>query len=316
MPPRCLLIVNPRATRMDSRARDELLGILAALRPDVVDTSRRGHAAELARTARREGYGVVLIASGDGSTNEAVNGLLADGVADDLPVFAPLPAGGTNVFARSIGLPNRLAEAARLVRDAVTTGGRRRLGLGRIGDRWFTFVCSLGLDAEIVREAERLRFRAGVRPPRMPAAAYIALLLRQYFLRTDRRHPALTFTGTDGAHGESIFLAFVCNCATWTYLGNRRVSPAPAASFDRGLDVLGLTSLATLPTLRVVRQMMTARAPLTGPDVVTAEDQREVTLRSSRPIAVQVDGDFLGMRTEATVRSVPAALPVPLLTGR
>ncbi|MFG1869288.1 diacylglycerol/lipid kinase family protein [Micromonospora arborensis] len=315
MPLRCLLIVNPQATRMNPSARDDLTDILAGLKLDVVDTTRRGHATDLARAARREGYDVVLTASGDGSANETVNGLLADGVADDVPVFAPLPAGGTNVFARSIGLPNRINEAARLVRDAVTAGGSRRLGLGVVGDRWFAFVCSFGLDAEIVREAERLRFGAGVRPPRMPAAAYITLLLRQHH-RTDRRHPALTFDGTGGAHGESIFMAFVCNSAPWTFLGDRPVAPSPTASFDRGLDVLGLTSLGTLPTLRVVRQMMTARAPLTGPDVVSAEDQHDLTVRSSRPIAVQVDGDFLGMRTEATLRSVPAALPVPLLTGR
>ncbi|WP_433132938.1 diacylglycerol/lipid kinase family protein [Micromonospora sp. CA-240977] len=315
MPPRCLLIVNPRATRMNPGARDELTGILGGLRLDVVDTARRGHATELARTARREGYDVVLTASGDGAANETVNGLLADGVADDVPVFAPLPAGGTNVFARSIGLPNQLGEAARLVRDAVTAGGQRRLGLGLVGDRWFAFVCSLGLDAEIVREAEQLRFGVGVRPPRMPAAAYLTLLVRQH-LRTDRRHPALTFDGAGGAHGEAIFMAFVCNSAPWTYLGKRAVAPAPTASFDRGLDVLGLTSLGTLATMRVVRQMMTAQAPLSGPDVVTAEDQQRLTMLSIRPIAVQVDGDFLGMRTEATFQSVPAALPVPLLTGR
>src|SRR6476620_10303900 len=100
---RALLVVNPKATTTSERSRDVLV---RALRSEVditvAYTRRRGHAAALARDAAAEGVEVVVTLGGDGTVNEAVNGLMDAGMkAGDRPALAVVPGGSTNVFARS-----------------------------------------------------------------------------------------------------------------------------------------------------------------------------------------------------------------------
>ncbi len=77
---RALLIVNPHATSTTRLRRDVIEHALASqLALDVVETRYRGHAATLAGKAARDGYELVLTLGGDGTVNEAVNGLVRDG---------------------------------------------------------------------------------------------------------------------------------------------------------------------------------------------------------------------------------------------
>ena len=95
---------------------------------EVVETSRRGHAARLARGAAAEGVEVVAVLAGDGTLNEAADGLVGTDTA-----IAPLPGGSTNVYARSLGIPDDPVEAAGELLDALDRKSFRRIGLGRIG---------------------------------------------------------------------------------------------------------------------------------------------------------------------------------------
>ena len=145
---RALLVVNPKATAASAKLRDVLAHALASeIKLDVAETAARGHACELARQAAQDGLDVVVALGGDGTVNEVVNGLLAEGTGADLPALAVLPAGGTNVFARALGMPNSPVEATSQLLDALRTGRRRTIGLGRADDRWFTFCAGLGIDA-------------------------------------------------------------------------------------------------------------------------------------------------------------------------
>src|SRR5688572_11430129 len=89
---RMLVIVNPYATRMSVRVRNLVVYALEG-RFDVgaVDTQRKGHAVELCREAASEGYDVVVAFGGDGTVNEAANGL-----AGSDTVITCLPGGATN----------------------------------------------------------------------------------------------------------------------------------------------------------------------------------------------------------------------------
>src|SRR4249920_1313321 len=75
-------------------------------RLEVAETYRRGHATRLARAAAREGMDAVVVLAGDGTLNEA-----ADGLAGSQTALAPLPGGSTNVFARAIGVADDPVEA-------------------------------------------------------------------------------------------------------------------------------------------------------------------------------------------------------------
>ena len=156
---RGLLIVNPQATTTTGNSADLALRSLAGLVDlDVVHTRYRGHARELAAAARGE---LVIVLGGDGAVNEAVNGIMAAPRAGpeqaEAPLLAVIPGGGGNVFAQALGLPVDTAAAIARIREVIKAGRYRTIGLGLAGDRYFTFSAGLGMDAEVVREVERLR---------------------------------------------------------------------------------------------------------------------------------------------------------------
>ena len=301
-----LLVVNPKATATTERARDVLASALASqARLEVVETKAAGHATELARSAALDGLDVVVALGGDGTVNEVVNGLLADGPRPDLPALAVVPGGSANVFARALGLPNAPVEATAVLLEALNAERRRTIGLGRAEDRWFTFNAGLGLDAEVVRRVDVKRAQGSRATP----ALYVRSGFRQFFTSRDRRDPVLVLE-RPGAEPEPLSLALVCNAAPWTYLAQRPVLPCPQASFDGGLDLFGLRDLATVPTLWHLKQILAADARPHGRRVLSVHDASELVLTARRPLPFQLDGEDLGDRTRVELRSVPRALQV------
>ena len=81
---RALLIVNPHATSTTRLRRDVIVRALSsAVELEVEQTRYRGHATSLAAAARSEGFGLVLTLGGDGTVNEAVNGILGPVTAEE-----------------------------------------------------------------------------------------------------------------------------------------------------------------------------------------------------------------------------------------
>jgi len=318
---RALLIVNPHATSTTQLRRDVIVRALSsAVELDVVQTRYRGHATSLAAAARHDDFGLVLTLGGDGTVNEAVNGILGNGAgrggaggpaavggtAASVPALAALPGGNANVFTRAAGLPADPVDATGQVLQALAEGRYRRVGLGLAGDRYFTFTAGLGLDAEVVRavDGHRARGRAAT------SVLYLRMILRQFYRVTDRRHPALTLERDGHPPAGPLFLGIVSNTAPWTYLGRRPVYTNRQASFDRGLDLFALRSLRTVSTLRTASQLLSAARPPRGHSVLTLHDQAELTLRSVRPVAFQVDGEYVGEQESVRFLSVPDALRI------
>jgi diacylglycerol kinase family enzyme len=317
---RALLIVNPHATSTTRLRRDVIARALSsAVELEIVETRYRGHATALAGAAALEGYGLVVTLGGDGTVNEAVNGLLRDrpdglpaGQAPEendekTPALAPLPGGSANVFARALGLPADPVDAAGQVLSALTERRCRRVGLGLADSRYFAFNSGLGLDAEVVRAVEGRRAHGRSVSP----ALYLRMALRQFYRLTDRRHPSLTLEPRDGDRAGPLFWCTVSNTSPWTYLGRRPVLTNPEASFDSGLDFFGLRSLSTASTLRTLRQMLAPRAePPRGRGVVVRHDLPELTVESDRPVAFQIDGEYVGERERVRFSAVPDAIRV------
>ena len=277
------------------------------VRRELAETQRRGHATDLAAQAASEGYDVDNTHNDDSTENETVNGLLRDGPSPDLPALAIVPTGSANVFARALGMQNNPLDAAGQVLEALRAGRSRTVGLGQAGSRYFTFCAGLGLDAEVVHAVERLRQSGS----RAYSTLYARTALRQYFLLTDRRRPALTLEAPDKPPLGHIFLGIVSNTSPWTYAGRWPIDPSPRASFATGLDLFALRRFDLLSTLGVLAQIVPPfnRLPR-GSHVLGLHDLPEFTLRSRRPIAFQVDGDYLGQREFVTFRSVPKAVRV------
>lgn len=306
---RALLIVNPTATTVSARVQHVITRALASeLELRVAKTRYRGHAATLARDAVTQGHEIIVALGGDGTVNEVVNGLLTcSPSASRCPALGVVPGGDANVFVRALGLPPEPVEATGALLDAVRAGTTRTIGLGRADGRYFTFCAGLGLDAEVIRAVEGRRASGHRSSQRL----YVGEALRHFFTVTDRRHPALRVECPNGASVDGIFMGVVSNADPWTYLGRRPVAPNPRASFDTGLDLMGLRSMRTFPTLNQVRQFLTPNGePPRGRHTVTLHDMAELTVVASRPIAFQLDGDYLDERERVAFRSAPRALRV------
>jgi diacylglycerol kinase family enzyme len=303
---RALLVVNPAATTTTRKGRNVLVRALASdLKLEVEETGHRGHAAALACRAARDGVDLVVALGGDGTVNEVVNGLLTDGARPGLPLLAVVPGGSTNVFVRMLGLPEDPVEATGEILDGLRSGRTRPVGLGRAGERWFTFNAGFGWDAEVVRRIERRRRAGDVNSQ----SRYVRRAVRHFFFDYDRRHPAVTLDRPGEETEQGLFYVMVANAAPWTYLRDRPVHLAPEASFDTGLDVFAPRTMRTLPTLRFVAGALRGTGPR-GRKLLRLHDLGEFTLRADRPMGLQTDGDYLGEHQEVRVVAVPGAVRV------
>jgi len=309
---RALLIVNPRATSTTTRTREVIAHALASsIDLDVVTTTHRSHATDLARQARRDGLDVVITLGGDGTVNEVVNGLLADGIGHDVPVLGTVPGGSANVFSRSIGLPEDPIEATGALIEAIEHKRTRSVGLG-VADtddrrRWFLCNAGVGLDAEIIEEMEKQRAEGH----EATASRYVQTSLRHGLLRTDRREPALTVSRPGVPDVDGVFLTIVQNSSPWTFIGPWPIDPCPRASFDTGLDLFAPRSLAIIHAIGHVRRMLLRRRtryPFGG--LLTLHDQSEMAVTASRATPLQIDGDAAGPVTRVVFRSMPRSLDV------
>jgi diacylglycerol kinase family enzyme len=317
VPVRALLIVNPRATSTTRLRRDVIASALAsAVKLDVVETRYRGHASALAASAGSDGYGLVLTLGGDGTVNEVVNGMLSGyddpPPAAELPAIATLPGGSGNVFAGAVGLPRDPVDATGQILQALAENRQRTIGLGNADGRYFTFNSGIGLDAEVVRAVQGVRAHGRQATPSL----YVRLGVRQFYGKTDRNSPAVWIEPQDGRTVGPVFLSIVSNTTPWTYLGGREVNANPQARFDAGLDVLALRSLSSFTTLYAIGQMFTTKGRrLHGRGILSFHDQPTVMLRADRPVAFQIDGEYVGEREHVRLKSVPRALRVVALRG-
>src|SRR5512146_3274116 len=170
---RALLIVNPYSTQVTGPA---ITAVEHALRePVAVETSftqHRGHAIEPAAAAAADSVDAIVVFSGDGTYNEALNG--ADGA---LPIGF-LPGGGTSVLPRALGLSRDPSEAARAVGVALAEGRLRRISLGAVNGRRFSFSAGIGFDGEAVRRLNELgRGPGGARPGDVAFARTVVKML-------------------------------------------------------------------------------------------------------------------------------------------
>jgi diacylglycerol kinase family enzyme len=305
-----LLVVNPHATATTAAGRDVLAHALASdVKLEVLETTYRGHAADAAAQAVADGVDLVVAHGGDGTVNEVVNGLMrgTNGMPDKSgarrPMLGVVPGGSANVFAGALGLPKDPVEATHRLLRAIETGSSRSVGLGRVDDRWFTFNAGIGWDAEVVAAVERRRTKEA-------SPALYARTALGHYARQALRAPELTVEvpGEDPVTG--VRLAFVCNTDPWTYLGRRPLRLIPTCSFDRGLGLYALRSLATPTVLRHIGQVLRTNPKPRGKHLVLRDDLSHVRVTSDVPVRVQVDGDLLGERRSVNFVSVPAALRV------
>jgi diacylglycerol kinase family enzyme len=300
------VVANPRATATSPRQRRVLLDALRRTADVVIEeTANRGHAAALACRAMRDRVDVVVALGGDGTINEVVNGVLTDGQHKHVPAVGVVPAGSTNVFARALGIPNDPIEATGLLLEALTAGRRRQISLGRADDRWFVFAAGFGFDAAVVAAVERERRRGR----KSTHSLYVRTAVRHYAAHL-RTRATISLQRPDGTETDGLHLVIVTNTSPWTFLGKRPVTPTPAASFDNGLSLYARRNMGGLSLAKSLAQIFAADSTPSGRGVLVEQDLPGFVLHSSDPQPFQVDGDYLGERSEVRFWGIRRALNV------
>jgi diacylglycerol kinase family enzyme len=277
---RVALVVNPFATRVSEERLAEVraeLGRVAEL--EVLLTERPGHATELVTGACRGGVDAVVVFSGDGGFNEALNGL-----ESDVPIGF-LPGGGESVLPRALGLSRDPLRAVRQVADALARGRTRTITLGRVNGRRFAFAAGIGFPAEVVRRVDALgRGDDGQRPGDV---AFVWAVVRALAERRGRLEPELEIDG----FGRAV-CAFVANARPYTYANRLPLPIAPDAELDRGLDLVAPTRVTPASLVPAVVRLLSGHVRADG--YIAAHDLDQIAVRGDRPLPLHVDGEDLG----------------------
>ncbi len=301
---RMLVIVNPYATTVSDRLKNLVVYALRGSYEVVaVDTESRDHATEICRQAARERYDVVVAFGGDGTVNEAANGL----AGSDTPLSC-LPGGRANVYCRMLGIPTDVVDATEHLLRIADDWRPRRVDLGRVNDRWFAFSAGLGLDASVVERVDahpRLKARLGEWYYSWIA---VGTFNRKYLLHPPRLEVIL---GDERITGVT---ALIQNGDPYTYFGRRPVQMAEGASLRSG-DLAGIVleraSVIDVPTIMwraLSRRARVSRHRRMHP--FSGLESLSVRSCDQRPLPLQVDGDYIGETNEARFSVQPEGITV------
>jgi diacylglycerol kinase family enzyme len=301
---RMLVIINPYATTVSDRLKSLVVYALRGrYHVDAVDTERRDHATELCREAAAEGYDVVVAFGGDGTVNEAANGL-----AGTTTPLSCLPGGRANVYCRMLGIPADVVDATEHLLRLADDWHPRPVDLGHVNGRYFVFSAGVGLDASVVERVDahpRLKARLG--------EWYYTWIAVSTFNRRYLWRPPRFVAEVAGARVAGVEIV-VQNSSPYTYFGDRPVELADGGALDSGdlagavleranpIDIPSILWRALSPRRRVSRHRHVH--PFTGVDSL------RVYPVDANPMPLQVDGDFIGEVAEARFGVTPGGITV------
>lgn len=272
---------------MNAKARRAAEGALVdAHDVTIVETKARDHATTLAAEAAAAGAEVVVVLGGDGTVNEAANGLMGTGVA-----LAPLPGGSTNVFARTVGFHKKIGKAAPQLRSALAQGSFRSMSVGVVNGRRFLFHVGLGYDAVVVAQVER---RAALKR-KIGQAIFVYASFATWFRHFDRKNPHFSLRFSDGTSVDDGFYAICMNTSPYTFFGPRALTLSQDTGPGKGIAAVTVRKLRLGTMLGLFSSAMGSGKRLrANKNVDHHSGLRDFTMVGHRPVAYQVDGDYLG----------------------
>lgn len=281
------MIWNPVSTEVTADTVGSVLVRLAE-RLEVVAMHTRGpgDAVRLGELAVQQGFEAVFVLGGDGTANEVVNG-----VGDQLPI-AVLPAGGTSVLPRALGLPGKLEDATDRLCGALEEGSVRSITLGTVNERRFTFAAGIGIDAEIVKRIEE-RGRGGESAEEATRPGDLWFVREAVAVLLDGAYasPSMRVEVPDG-RVLCAATVFVANASPWSFAGPVALDIAPEASFESGLDLVLVESVEPRSAAGRIASLLRKDKEQEG--VHRLHDLDRATVRCEHPMPVQVDGELLG----------------------
>jgi YegS/Rv2252/BmrU family lipid kinase len=262
-------------------------------------TKHRGDAATLASEAARKGAKLIIACGGDGTVSEVANGILSSGKDAELGI---LPSGTGGDFRRTLEIPSRTRDAARVLR----TGRSVRIDVGRVSysdqngagaTRYFVGVASCGMSTKVI---ERVKG---------DEVSFVSALLKTAL----RNAPVRLVVQLDDSHERHLLVSNLCIANARYFGGGMKIAP-DAKLTDGKLDVISIGELSAMKIFTSAPRVYTG-SHLSMPEVSHAL-ARKITVRAAdrgAEVALEVDGELPG-RLPATFQIVPDALRVRVNT--
>jgi diacylglycerol kinase (ATP) len=291
------LISNPKTGRYASRRSRPIEDVASNLeslgvKVDLRLTSGPGEATEIAARAARNGSSEIIVAGGDGTINEAIQGL-----AGTKARLGIIPRGTANVLARELGLPLDDAQAV----NVAAKGNSRKIYLGlAINEttnekRHFVLMAGIGLDASVVRRVQpSLKKRIGKGAFWISGLSHLATWNpRPFTLEID----GVQYTATFAAVGNAP-----------RYGGDLAITPG-ARLDQRDFEVCMIQTTSRLRYLHLLSYALRDGMPRNNPEVKFV---KAVCVKAHGDAPVQVDGELIGhlpMRFEIAPHSLEVIVP-------
>lgn len=207
------LIYNPAAGRKGLKSAEKAVNVLDRLgvEPIPLQTAGPGSAKTLAAAVLSEGFSRLVVAGGDGTVNEVVNGIAGSGIE-----LAVIPTGTANVLALELGVPQNITKACRIA----VSGECISVDLGKAGEQYFMLMAGIGFDALVIKNINPA-LKKTIRRAAFPVAGLKTFLAKEL--------PLLTVSA-----GDIEVEGYFAIAANSRYYGGR-FGPTPAASMTDGL---------------------------------------------------------------------------------
>lgn len=289
------LFLNPVAGR--GRAERRMARILelleeAGVHVVVHQSTAVGDLEQQVADAVQDGTTQVIVAGGDGSIHEAVNGLMAAGGNAALGV---VPVGTGNDFAKAAGIPlDWEAATTLLARRIADAAPPRSVDLGRMNERWFANGAGIGLDAKVTKIARSFRWPIG-------DLVYLVAIFRA--IVDGIATPQIRIDAGEFRWDGPLTLANVSN-GPWV---GGMFHIAPMAKNDDGrLELLVAAPVTRRRILQLLPKLVRG-SHMDEPEILHAGVQR-VTVSASEPVPSHLDGEVLPMESEFVIEVLPGAL--------
>ena len=289
------LFLNPVAGR--GRAKRRLPRVLALLeeagiKVDVQQSIAVGDLERQVTDAVCDGASRLIVAGGDGSIHEAVNGIMAtDGEAS----LGIVPVGTGNDFAKAAGIPlDWEAAATLLARRIADEAPVRRIDLGRMNDRWFANGAGIGLDAKVTKIARSYRWPIG-------DFVYLVAIFRA--MLDGIATPEISIEADEFNRDGPLTLANVSN-GPWV---GGMFHIAPMAKNDDGMLELLVAAPVTRRRILQLLPKLVRGTHMAEPEIAHA-GVRRVTITASAPVPSHLDGEVQPLRSDFEIEVLPEAL--------
>lgn len=287
-----LFLVNPHAGK--AAIRGKLLSVLevfsqAGYRPTVCLPRQSGELIEVARREAQQ-YDLVVCSGGDGTLNETVNGLMC---LEHPPMLGYIPAGTTNDFATSLGIPKQIEKAA-----AIAVSGRPvQVDVGRFNDRYFSYVAAFGAFTDVSYATPQEYKNVLGKLAYLLEGAQRLGSLKSWRLRLEY----------DGGVAEGDFLLGLVSNSS--YVAGLPVGKVVDVSMTDGLMEVNLVRKAA----SITDLQKTVKSLLQGEldnELLFSVKTRRLRLVSEEPMPWTLDGEYGGTETVAHIENLPRALTI------